>query len=164
MVKPLNILSPLEPVNTSSQFSEKHLSQSLFLIKSRPEACNFSKKETLAQVFSCEFCEISKNTFFTEHLWATASEYAEISGSLNFPLELSTLPGAKFFKIPQQTSNFSRSSTPSFDKLIVARLQINRKMKIVKFLRLIFHSSRVSMNFVSQVPVTYKSVSYNERV
>ena len=29
--------------------------------------------ETLAQVFSCEFCEISKNTFFTEHVWATAS-------------------------------------------------------------------------------------------
>ena len=27
-------------------------------------ACNFIKKETLAQVFSCEFCEISKNTFF----------------------------------------------------------------------------------------------------
>ena len=26
---------------------------------------------TLAQVFSCEFWEISKNTFFTEHLWAT---------------------------------------------------------------------------------------------
>ena len=25
------------------------------------------------QVFSCEFCEISKNAFFTEHLWATAS-------------------------------------------------------------------------------------------
>ena len=27
------------------------------------EACNVIKKETLAQVFSCEFCEISKNTF-----------------------------------------------------------------------------------------------------
>ena len=27
-------------------------------------ACNFIKKETLAQVFSFEFCEISKNTFF----------------------------------------------------------------------------------------------------
>ena len=26
-------------------------------------------KKTLAQVFSCEFCDISKNTFFTEHLW-----------------------------------------------------------------------------------------------
>ena len=27
----------------------------------------------LTQVFSCGFCEISKNTFFTEHLWASAS-------------------------------------------------------------------------------------------
>ena len=26
-------------------------------------ACNFIKKETLTQVFSCELCEISKNTF-----------------------------------------------------------------------------------------------------
>ena len=37
------------------------------------QACNFIKKATLTQVFSCEFCEISKNTFFIEHLWATAS-------------------------------------------------------------------------------------------
>ena len=43
-----------------TKFKGKHLCQSLFLIK------------TLAQVFSCEFCEISKNTFFTEHLWTTA--------------------------------------------------------------------------------------------
>ena len=28
------------------------------------QACNFIKKETVAQVFSCEFCEIFKNTFF----------------------------------------------------------------------------------------------------
>ena len=44
---------------------------------SRPEVCNFKacnsiKKETLAQVFSCEFCKISKNVF-TEHLRATDS-------------------------------------------------------------------------------------------
>ena len=32
-------------------------------------ACKFIKKEALAQVFSCEFCELFKNTFFTEHLW-----------------------------------------------------------------------------------------------
>ena len=25
--------------------------------------CNFIKKEALAQVFSCEFCQISKDTF-----------------------------------------------------------------------------------------------------
>ena len=30
----------------------------------------------LAQLFSSEFCEISKNTFFRENLWATASEKA----------------------------------------------------------------------------------------
>ena len=35
-------------------------------------ACNFIKKEALAQVFSCEFCEISKNNFFTEYLRTTA--------------------------------------------------------------------------------------------
>ena len=27
------------------------------------KVCNFIKKETLTQVFSCEFCEISKNIF-----------------------------------------------------------------------------------------------------
>ena len=44
---------------------------------------NVIKKETLAQVFSCEFCETSKNTFFTEHLWATASEYQRHNKSRN---------------------------------------------------------------------------------
>ena len=34
-------------------------------------------KQALAQVFSCEFCETFKNTFFTEHLWTTASERSE---------------------------------------------------------------------------------------
>ena len=29
-----------------------------------PEACYFIKKETLAQMFSCELCEISKISFF----------------------------------------------------------------------------------------------------
>ena len=41
-----------------------------------PEACNFMKKETLAQVLSCEFCEISKNTFhYTTPLVAPSSEF-----------------------------------------------------------------------------------------
>ena len=33
----------------------------------------FIKKEALAQVFSGEFCKISKNTFFTERLQKTTS-------------------------------------------------------------------------------------------
>ena len=32
-------------------------------------ACNIIKNEALAQVLSYGFCEISKNTFFTENLW-----------------------------------------------------------------------------------------------
>ena len=31
----------------------------------------------MAQVVSCEFCQISKNTLFTEHHWATASISSE---------------------------------------------------------------------------------------
>ena len=34
----------------------------------RSLACIIIKKEALAQGFSCEFCEIYKDTFFTEHL------------------------------------------------------------------------------------------------
>ena len=50
-----------------AKFIGKHMWQTLFFR-------NFIKKETLAQVFSCKFCETSKNTFFTEHLQVTASE------------------------------------------------------------------------------------------
>ena len=42
-----------------------------FLIKLQAEVSNFIKKETLGRMFFCEFCEISKNTFFKEHLRTT---------------------------------------------------------------------------------------------
>ena len=38
----------------------------------------FIKKETLAQVFSGEFCETSKNTYFTDHI--------RMAGSKEIPL------------------------------------------------------------------------------
>ena len=41
----------------------------VFCKKGVPQACNFVKKEALEQVFSCEFRDLSKNTFFIEHLW-----------------------------------------------------------------------------------------------
>ena len=40
-----------------------------FLIQLQAWTCNFIKRETLTQVFSCEHYEISKNTFFIKHLW-----------------------------------------------------------------------------------------------
>ena len=39
-----------------------------FLIKSQPEACNFIKKETLAQVFLVNFANFLKTPFLTEHI------------------------------------------------------------------------------------------------
>ena len=34
------------------------------LVAERPQGCKFIKNKTLARVFSCEFCEIFKKTFF----------------------------------------------------------------------------------------------------
>ena len=57
-----------------AEFTGKCLCHSLFFNKVAGLACKFIKKGTLAQVFSCEFWEISNKHFFTEHLWTTASE------------------------------------------------------------------------------------------
>ena len=45
------------------KFTGKRLCQSLYFDKVAGQASNFIKIETLAQVFSCEFSKISKNTF-----------------------------------------------------------------------------------------------------
>ena len=38
------------------------------VLRKDPEARSFIKKEALKQIFTFEFFEISKNTFFREHL------------------------------------------------------------------------------------------------
>ena len=45
-----------------------------FLIKLQSTACNFIKKDTLAQVLSCEFCKNFKNSFFYRATAVAASE------------------------------------------------------------------------------------------
>ena len=52
-----------------AKFRRKHLCQSLFCNK----VSSLGLQLCLAQVFFGGFCEISKNTFFTEHICATAS-------------------------------------------------------------------------------------------
>ena len=49
-----------------------------FLIKLHGSACSFIKKETLAQAFSCEFCEIFKSIFLIEHLRWRLLEYLAV--------------------------------------------------------------------------------------
>ena len=60
-------------INISENSQENTCAKASFLIK-LPEVCNFIKRETLAQAFSCEFREIFKSTFFTEQLRVTASD------------------------------------------------------------------------------------------
>ena len=59
----------------------------ILAMKFLPQACNFNKKETLAQVLSCEFCEFFKNTYFEEHLRTTASEFICVSSVTEFSKE-----------------------------------------------------------------------------
>ena len=66
------------PKRGSNKFRKIHkkapVPESLFLLKlPQPQTCNFIKKETLAQVFSCEFYEICKSTFFYRTLSMAAS-------------------------------------------------------------------------------------------
>ena len=63
----------------------KNLCQSLFFNKFAGLRAATLLKETLAQVFSCEFCEISKNNFFTEHLRATASGFCVAGLAIDRP-------------------------------------------------------------------------------
>ena len=58
-----------------------------FLIKLQTKASNFNKKETLARVFPCEFCEICKNAFFYRTPLVAASDYYLCIFDLNFYFE-----------------------------------------------------------------------------
>ena len=62
-----------------TKFTGKHLCQSLFFNKVADlKPATLLKKETLAQVFSCEFCKISKSTFFHRTPLVAASEISVV--------------------------------------------------------------------------------------
>ena len=92
-----------------SQNSQKNTcDRDSILIKLQAYGC---KKETLIQVFSREFCEISKNTFLTEHLRTTATAFSSMKkGALgNFAKFTGKHLGfAKFSKTPFLQNTFGR--------------------------------------------------------
>ena len=76
------------------KFTGKHLCQNLFFNKVVILILiNFIKNQTLAQVFSCEFCEISKNAFFYR---TPPGDYFQLCSSLGFS-------PAQFAKFGDQT-------------------------------------------------------------
>ena len=60
-----------------------------FLIKLKAQACNFIEKETLTQVFSCEFCGISKSTFSCRTSSVAASVINNFKTSFSICFEIS---------------------------------------------------------------------------
>ena len=72
------------------------------------------KGQYTAHVFSCEFCEISKKTFFSEHVRTTVSEYSRIEFCVNISqliiLSYPTTP-RKIFPFKNTCALFSSSST-----------------------------------------------------
>ena len=60
----------------SQNLQENTCARIFFLIKLQTSACNFIKKESLAQVFFYEFYDIFKNTSFRKHLRMPASNAA----------------------------------------------------------------------------------------
>ena len=53
----------LESLSKEAVVQKCSVKRMFLKISQNSEACNFIKNKTLAQVFSGEFCEISKNTF-----------------------------------------------------------------------------------------------------
>ena len=124
-----------------------------FLIKLQAEAetCNFIKKETLAQIFSCEFWEISKNTFFAEHLWATAFVNCHLSNcstsSSNFNIATSSLlqVGIKLRSFGKKEISFSvRFHLDKLITFLLTNLPFNRPLHISALLLYIFDDGVVS--------------------
>ena len=66
------------------KFTGKHLCQNLFFNKiAGLKASNIIYKKTLTHVFSCEFCEISKNTFLHRTPLVAASANLLMKQKLN---------------------------------------------------------------------------------
>ena len=71
-----------------AKFTGKRLYQRIFFNKVAALRSATLLKESLAQVFSREFCEISKNNFFTKHVRKTTSV-----PSYNFNIQKPPLSG-----------------------------------------------------------------------
>ena len=129
-----------------TKFTEKHLCWSLFLIKLlilQPYL-----KKTLAKVFSCEFCEIFKNTFFTEPFWKTASV---VTNGQPFPLYINLEMCILFYNLESLEyfyMGIRRSLCHGFNF-------VNMRF-VVKFRRIYFHGM-----FITELRFIFFSHTYS---
>ena len=108
-----------------TKFTRKRQCQSLFFNKvAGLEHVTLLKKGTTKQVFSCEFCEIFWNTFFTEHLRETPSVFVSALLSILQKMLFKSILNEFFFLKPLKTPGNRRFLTFS------RRLKMEHKHKI----------------------------------
>ena len=103
-----------------------------FLIKLEARDLQLYLKRTLAQVLSCEFCKIFKNTYFVKQLQKAASVYCQA----NINLEKSLAP-SDLLLIHSSNFNSNRNSMWKHPLLYVQlSLQVTCCWKCKKILKL----------------------------
>ena len=106
---------------------------------------NFIQKETLAQVFSCEVCEISKNTFFYRTTLVVASAYFKNLKFINGIL-------SRYYKIEKNKITHLKLSTKMYRKTS-SYVQIDKIMLYRDFIWKQSNKKRISKLFRMQKPL-----------
>ena len=101
-------------------------------------------KEALAQVFSCEFSEISENTFSTERLWATAC-FCETFSFLSFYLYRKLVATLENAELPVRW----KAEVTTIKRLFV--LETGRKIFCPAFIKF-FQPGRDRQDGINSVP------------
>ena len=129
------------------------------------EACNFITKEALAQVLSCEFCEISKNNFFTENLWTTASD---VSNNYNFYFQTPSIAIYEGLVLLRKSSwNYlSLDTVQKFNVHKKFKRHAGRLLNVLKYVPTMYVENTFQLCLVSRelgILTSYK-LSYNVKI
>ena len=96
------------------------------------EVCNFIEKETLAQVFSCGFCESFKNTFFIKRfhwLLLQPNNLHSIANQLTVFFMAGTVSLATFLRIRIMTNTFRHKFTQAMFQAVNSFLHCTNRWK-----------------------------------
>ena len=108
-------------IKNFAKFTGKHLCQISFSIKLQTLACNFIKKETLAQVRFCDFCDIFKNIFLKKPPVADSDVTSNIfmfSGLVEYHLTAEKIPSMlKNIKNGKSWKRSSSTKLSNYDKI-----------------------------------------------
>ena len=130
-----------------AKFMGKHVSQCLFLNKVavlRP--ATLFKKETLAQVFSCEFAIFLRTTFFKKHLRTT------VSASWDDKIFASILNlKSKNLKVVNNCNQPSTSNITSLGEEVYGTLGTLWQSYLVHFFITVLHYLRSALTFHKKI-------------